>query len=493
MATLQLYPVADGLIKLYKQFPSSRYFGTYQLTSPLLLIKDIELIRQLGVKDFDHFMDHNQLSNEESDPLWGKNLFSLKGERWRDTRATLSPSFTSSKMKSMFNLMLECAENFVQYFQHDGSETVVAELKDVFTRYTNDVIASASFGIKCNSLEERENEFYMMGKEATNFTGFWRNLSFLVMIGYPKLANYLGLRVFSEEVCRFFRTLVVGNMKEREAKGIVRPDMIHLLMEAKKGQLKHDDHITGVMDKGFAVIEESAVVKEEKRQKIQLTDDDVTAQALIFFFAGFDTVSILMCFVAYELAVNPVIQQRLQEEVDFTLEECKGRLTYEALLKMEYLDMVISETLRKWPSALAIDRVCVKPYTIQPENDGEKPIHLRKGDLIMFPLYAIHRDEKFFPCPDRFDPERFSSENRNNIVPYTFIPFGVGPRSCIGNRFALLETKSLIFNILQHFDIVVVEKSVVPIKLSRKQFSLNAEGGFWFGFKPRNTSKAHSS
>lgn len=487
-AIVQLNPVADGLIKLYEMFPDSRYFGTYQVTKPLLLIKDVDLIKEIAVKKFDHFMDHNQLLDEESDPLWGKNLLSLKGKRWKDMRATLSPSFTSSKMKGMFNLMLECSETFVDYFRNDNSETVTVELKDTFTRYATDIIASASFSITCNSLKERDNEFYIMGKEATNFSGFWKNVSLLLMVTSPRLANYLGLKVFTDKVSTFFRKLVLDNIKEREMKGIIRPDMIHLLIEAKKGRLKHDDHISGVMDRGFAVIEESAIGKEEKRQKIQLTDDDIIAQALIFFFAGFDTVSTLMCFTAYELAVNPFIQDKLRKEVDLTLEECKGHLTYEALLKMEYLDMVLSETLRKWPSGIASDRICVKPYIIQPEKDGEKPVHMQIGDIIMFPLYAVHRDAKFFPEPDRFDPERFSSENRSNILPGTFTPFGIGPRSCIGNRFALLETKCLFFNILKNFEIVVVEKSVVPIKLSRKQFNLNSEDGFWFGFKPRTES-----
>ncbi|KAK5641883.1 hypothetical protein RI129_010430 [Pyrocoelia pectoralis] len=481
---LQFNPMADRFKMLYDAFPGARYSGMYQITKPVLVIKDPELIKQITVKDFDHFIDHNEIMTEECEPLWGKNLFSLKGERWKEMRATLSPSFTSSKMKAMFGMMAECAENFVNHFKSDNLETTTVEFRDIFTRFTNDIIASASFGINCDSLKDGDNEFYLMGRMATNLSGFRTSIAIFVMMASPKLAKYLGVKIFSEKASAFFRNIVIGNMKAREKSGIVRPDMIHLLMEARKGKLKHE-RSSEIIDSGFAVIEESEIGKQEGRQKLQLTDDDVTAQALIFFFAGFETVATLMCFAAYELAIDPSIQEKLQEEVDNVVREGNGTLTYEALMKMEYLDMVISETLRKWPPIAVIDRLCVKPYTIQPERKNEKPVNLKKGDVLMMIPYGMHLDEKYFPNPDRFDPERFNKENRKNIAPYTYFPFGIGPRSCIGNRFALLETKILIFNILRHFDIVVVDKSVVPIKLARKQTSLNSEKGFWFGLKPR--------
>ncbi|KAF5291396.1 hypothetical protein FQR65_LT01706 [Abscondita terminalis] len=369
----------------------------------------------------------------------------------------------------MFCLMSDCAENFINFF--DKSQTMTVELKDAFTRYTNDVIASVAFGVNCNSLQQRDNEFYTMGREATNFSGFWKNLSFVLMIVAPTLAKFLGVTVFNKKVSAFFRRLVSENIKSREKNGIVRPDMINLLMEAKNERLLK--------------IQETDVDADRSMLKREFSDDDLTAQALIFFFAGFESVSTLMCFTAYELAVDPMVQRKLQDEID-TVWQCESTLTYEALQKMEYLDMVISETLRKWPSAIATDRLCVKPYTIQPEKEGEKPINLVKGDVIWLPIVALHYDEQYFPEPDRFIPERFSQENKASLNSYAYIPFGVGPRNCIGNRFALLETKILFCNLLKKFDIVIVDKSVVPMKLSRKQFNPTSENGFWFGLKPRH-------
>ncbi|KAF2888228.1 hypothetical protein ILUMI_17945 [Ignelater luminosus] len=486
-AILQFDCQAEITKSVYDTFPGSRYVGGYQFLKPMLFLKDPDLIKQLTVKDFDHFLDHNQLIPEEIEPIFGKNLFALKGDTWKDMRATLSPSFTSSKMRAMFGLMIECAEHFVSYFQNGNTETVIVEFKDSFTRFTNDVIASVAFGITCDSLKEPKNEFYMMGKEATNFRGFWKIIKFMLMIISPTLSKLFGIKLFPKSVSEFFVRIVKTNIEFREKNGIVRPDMIHLLMEARKGRLKHEQS-DGVIDTGFAVIEESNIGKEEKRQKKQLSDNDITAQAVIFFVAGFETVSTLMCFAVYELAVNPDVQQKLRKEVDETLKNCNGSLTYEALLKMKYMDMVVSETLRKWPTAIAVDRVCTKSYTIEPTRDGEKPIYLKEGDSLWLPMYGLHRDPRFYPDPDRFDPERFSDENKGNIYPYSYIPFGSGPRSCIGNRFALLETKTVLFCILSKFEITVVERSPIPLKLAKDQLNLSAEGGFWFGLGQRKIS-----
>lgn len=89
---------------------------------------------------------------------------------------------------------------------------------------------------------------------------------------------------------------------------------------------------------------------------------------------------------------------------------------------------------RKWPAGIFTDRVCVRPYTIQPVEPDEKPLHLQKGDILWLPIFAMHRDPDYFPEPEKFDPERFSDENKDNIKPVSYIPFGSGPRNCIGKK-----------------------------------------------------------
>ncbi|EFA09242.1 cytochrome P450 9Z4 [Tribolium castaneum] len=478
---------ADLVQMVYNIAPGARYSGMYQFFTPTLVLKDPDLIKQIAVKEFDSFLNHRSFIPEDVDPLWSKNLFSLTNQKWRDMRSTLSPAFTSSKMKYMFVLISESAEQFIGHFLKQKEDVITIEMKDTFTRFTNDVIANTAFGVKIDSLEERNNEFYLMGKEATDFKGFWRNLKFLILLSCPTLFKYLGINFFPKAVSSFFRRLVKDNINNREKHGIVRPDMINLLLEARKNGLKNEEQ-EPILDTGFATVEESDIGKNGAiKQKI--TDDDITAQALLFFFGGFDSVSSLMCFMSYELGINPDVQEKLHQEIDETLEACKGKLTYEALMKMKYMDMVISETLRLWPTAVASDRLCNKPYTIEPKDPTEKPIHLEKNSVVWIPIFAIHRDPQYFPEPNRFDPERFSDENKNNINPYAYMPFGVGPRNCIGSRFALLETKALFFHILSKFEIVPIEKTEIPLQLNRKSFSMTAENGFWFGLKRRESNK----
>ncbi|KAJ3645286.1 hypothetical protein Zmor_022952 [Zophobas morio] len=476
---------AELIEMVYNMCPNTRYTGIYQFLQPILVIKDPDLIKQITVKDFDHFIDHPTLIPADSDPLWGKNLLTLTGKKWREMRTTLSPAFTSSKMKFMFSLISKSGEQLVNFFLKKDQELITVEMKDTLTRFTNDVIANTAFGVECDSLGERENEFYMMGKEATDFSGLCKNLKFIGYILVPKLLKLFKIKLFSKEVADFFTNLIKSNIQSREKHGIVRPDMLHLLLEARKNRLKHEEN-EPLQDTGFATVVESEINKNPKTTKAEITDEDITSQAVIFFFAGFETVSLLMCFTCHELAVNPDIQNRLIQEVDETLEACKGKLTYEALLGMKYMDMVISESLRKWPNPINVDRVCTKPYTIEPKYPDEKPVHLETNAVVWLPIFGIHRDPQYYPEPKRFDPERFSDENKAKIKPYTYLPFGSGPRSCIGSRLALLETKTLFFYILSHFEIVPVEKTQIPLVISKKQFNMTAENGFWVGLNRRS-------
>ena len=102
-------------------------------------------------------------------------------------RSTLSPAFTSSKMKYMFTLISQSGEQFVKYFLKKNEDLIIVEMKDTFTRFTNDVIANTAFGVECDSLTDKDNEFYLMGKEATNFSGFWISIRFLVVMLMPKV------------------------------------------------------------------------------------------------------------------------------------------------------------------------------------------------------------------------------------------------------------------------------------------------------------------
>nr|QLI62194.1 cytochrome P450 45 [Streltzoviella insularis] len=486
--TLRIEHFVDMLERLYNEYPDEKFVGMFEFVNPMVLIRDIELIKRIGIKDFDSFLDHRVIVDENIDPFFGRNLFSLKGQEWKDMRSTLSPAFTSSKIRLMVPFMVEVGDQMIRSLKKKISDSGVGyldvDMKDISTRYANDVIASCAFGLKVDSHTIENNKFYEMGKRASSFN-FSQLLKFFGYTSFPSLMKLFKLSLFTKETKDFFTELVTSTMKDRETHNTIRPDMIHLLMEAKKGQLTHEDKTAQDEDAGFATVEESSVGKKDIN--IVWTDIDLIAQAVIFFVAGFETVSSTMSFLLHELAFHPEVQAKLVEEIRENDRKNGGKFNYNSIQQMTYMDMVVSELLRLWTPGLALDRYCNKDYNLGKPNDkATEDFIIRKGEAVSIPVWAIHRDPKYFPDPLKFDPERFSEENRHKIQPFTYLPFGMGPRNCIGSRFALCEVKVMAYQLLQHFELSPSEKSCHPIKLCKSTFNIRIEGGHWIRLKVRN-------
>lgn len=225
---------------------------------------------------------------------------------------------------------------------------------------------------------------------------------------------------------------------------------------------------------------------------------------MVFFFGGFDTVATAMCFIIHLLAIHGDIQEKLISEIDDVLQQIDGKSpSYENIQSMEYLDMVLCECLRMHTPGFFLDRKCNKRIVIRDVDDN--PVVLNPGDDIIIPVDAIHYDPQYFPNPTKFDPERFSKQNLHNIQPFTYSPFGIGqyfflhieidkkfsfnlisgPRSCIANRFALMECKAVLFSLLSVFRIEKNEKTADPIALIPKNMNLRIQGGFNVRFRKR--------
>lgn len=245
-------------------------------------------------------------------------------------------------------------------------------------------------------------------------------------------------------------------------------------------------------------------IDKQKVKKRPLTNFEIVSQAFVFFFAGQSSNSTSITFTFYELAVNPDIQERLRRDIKEIHKKNGNKATYESVLGIKYLDMVVSgdyslkllcksiinrclyllESLRKWSPIINVDRVCTKNFTIEPVRPDEKPIHMKVGDCIGIVPSCIQRDPQYFPNPDVFDPERFSEENIHKIVPYSFIPFGLGPRSCIASRYAILQTKLAVYHILLNCKIVPTERTPIPMKTGFNWFLLHPENGLHIAFEP---------
>ena len=191
------------------------------------------------------------------------------------------------------------------------------------------------------------------------------------------------------------------------------------------------------------------------------------AQSWVFFMAGYETTSSALAFATYQLALNDDIQRKLYEEV-LTSVDSNGDIDYDLISRLPYLDSVISETLRMHSPFMRVGRRTMSDYTL-----GNTGISIKKFEQVEIPIYAIHMSEEFYPDPQKFDPDRFMSERRRQLIPYTYLPFGGGPRNCIGMRFALMEIKLCLTQLIHRYKFLPCDKTDDPVKF-RKSWFLNA-------------------
>ncbi|EDX15486.1 GD15377 [Drosophila simulans] len=179
-----------------------------------------------------------------------------------------------------------------------------------------------------------------------------------------------------------------------------------------------------------------------------------------------------MSFCLYELALNPDVQERLRVEVLAVLNRNNQKLTYDSVQEMPYLDQVVAETLRKYPILPHLLRRSTKQYQIPDSN-----LILEPGSKIIIPVHSIHHDPELYPDPEKFDPSRFEPEEIKARHPFAYLPFGEGPRNCIGERFGKLQVKVGLVYLLRDFRFSKSEKTQIPLKFSSTTFLISTQEG----------------
>lgn len=293
--------------------------GFFTAFHPTLVVTDLELIKQITVKDFHNFTDRGMFVNEEDEPLTG-HLFALKGEKWRFLRNRLSPVFTSGKIKNMYHTIADKGENFINAIDL-ASKSGSVDMKNISTRFTVDVVSSCAFGMEANTLNNEHPEILQILKQVTGEEAH-SMLYFFMLFAFPNLAKFLKLRQFMAPVTKFFNDVVGGNILNREKNGIVKNDFVNMLVQLKT--------------KGYI---EGEVSTAEARK---LTLDECVAQGFVFFLAGSDTTSVAISYAIIKLALNPEIQERLRKEIHEVSASEKGKLTYDNIHEMSYLNQVVN-------------------------------------------------------------------------------------------------------------------------------------------------------
>ncbi|KAG5339509.1 CP6K1 protein, partial [Acromyrmex charruanus] len=416
------------------------YIGFYVLGKPFLLVRDRELIKNVLIKDFDYFIDRYATPNT-TDRLAYSSLFFIKNPAWKILRMKLSPTFTSGKQKKMFDLMLDCGDNLDTYFESLKLEDkdIELDMKDLFSKFFIDIVGTTAYGLNVNSLNNSDNEFPKYSKQIFEVS-ILHAFEFLMILFLPNLIRFfINARMFNKKVTAFLRNVFWQTITQRIKSGKKRNDLIDALIKLK-GTYRDQD----------------------SEREFTFDGDDLLAQAAIFFIASYETSSTTTIFTLYELARHPEVQNRLRKEILNALDETDGKITYNMVISLPYLDMVVSEILRMYPPLPFLDRITKETYKV-PNSD----LVLEKGTPIYISLLGMHYDPEYYPTPDKFDPERFTEENKRNRPPYVYLPFGDGPRMCIGSRMGLLQSKLGIIVILRKYEVKPCKKTLIPMNSSK--------------------------
>ncbi|XP_028362405.1 cytochrome P450 3A12-like isoform X1 [Phyllostomus discolor] len=408
-----------------------RMWGFYDGRQPVLGITDPDLIKTVLVKEC-----YSVFTNRRPFGPVGfmKSAISLaEDENWKRIRTLLSPTFTSGKLKEMFPIVNQYGNMLVQNLKKEAEKGKPINLKNIFGAYSMDVITSTSFGVNIDSLNNPQDPFVEKTQKLLRFS-FLDPFIFFVLL-FPFLTpvfEVLNIHLFPKSVTDFF-IKTVKRMKESrlQDKQKHRVDLLQLMINSQNS-------------------------KETDSHKA-LSDLELIAQSIIFIFAGYETTSTSLSFLMHLLATHPDVQQKLQKEIDATFPN-KAPPTYDALFQMEYLDMVLNESLRLFPIAGRLERVCKKDVEIN-------GVFIPKGTVVMVPSFTLHRDPEYWSEPDEFRPERFSKSNKDSINPYIYMPFGNGPRNCIGMRFAFMNMKLAIVKVLQNFSFKTCKETQIPVEL----------------------------
>ncbi|EAT39031.1 AAEL009124-PA [Aedes aegypti] len=419
--------------------------GMFFFINPVALAMDLDLIKSVLVKDFQYFHDRSVYYNEKDDPL-SAHLFTMEGAKWKNLRAKLTPTFTSGKMKMMYPTIIGVADEFQKLMKSEVSSNAEIEMKEILARFTTDVIGTCAFGLECNSLHDPDAKFRAMGRKIFSFAN-GRFLKAVIAQQFRSLARSLHIALVDKEVSDFFLGAVRDTIKYREENKIERNDFMSLLMKLK------DDGNTGNTE--------------------TLTVEEIAAQAFVFFLAGFETSSTAMSYCLYELAQNSDLQNKARKSVMDSIKK-HGSLTYEAMQDMQYIDQCINESLRKYPPASTLTRSVSKDYKLPNSN-----VVLQQGSTLIVPVYALHHDAEYYPDPEKYNPDRFTPEEVAKRNPYCFLPFGEGPRICIGMRFGMMQARVGLAYLLRDFSFTLSSKTPVPLKISPRSPVLTSEGGLW--------------
>ncbi|XP_037707978.1 probable cytochrome P450 4ac2 isoform X1 [Drosophila subpulchrella] len=357
------------------------------------------------------------------EPFLGEGLLTSTDQKWHSRRKALTPAFHFNVLQSFLNIFKEECNKLVKVLYQSVDKEL--DLNQVIPQFTLNNVCETALGVKLDDMTEgfRYRKSIHAIEEVMQqrlCNPFFYNVVYFYLYGdYRKQVDNLKIaHAFSSNLIEKRRRLFKSKQLEKEDEfgKKQRYAMLDTLLAAEaEGQIDHQ----GICD-----------------------------EVNTFMFEGYDTTSTCLIFTLLMLALHEDVQQRCYEEVE-NLPEDSDDISVFQYNEMFYLECVIKESLRMFPSVPFIGRKCVEESVVN-------GLILPKDTQINIHIYEIMRDPRHFPDPLSYQPDRFLPENTVNRHPFAFVPFSAGQRNCIGQKFAILEIKVLLAAVIRNFRILPI-------------------------------------
>ena len=364
----------------------------------------------------------------------GKGLATSNGEAWLRQRRTMQPAFHRQKLAKMMDFINEETDVFLERLKKYPDYSVINITKEL-QQFTIALISRTMFN---DPLVGEVDKMIKALEDLAVFATSWMKSLVKIPTHWPTPANFRYKRN-----CETFDDIIYGIIDRRKQE------------MAGQESIQHDDLLNLLLN--YFDEESGAPISRE------LLRDEVTTM----FMAGHETTAQTLSWMLYQLALNKDVNIKVREE---GIEVIGNRLPdYEDISKLKYTRQVVHETLRCYPAFYALARKALG-------NDNLLGIHIGPGTNVLLNLYGLHRHPAFWKNPDRFDPTHFDPEVDAKRQPYVFLPFGGGPRLCLGSNFAMMVMQVVISRMASQFSFDVPDGFIPEIE---PNISLRAKGGIW--------------
>ncbi|KAI4570699.1 hypothetical protein MJT46_006216 [Ovis ammon polii x Ovis aries] len=459
----------ESHMELRKQYgPLSGYYLGRRM---FIVISEPDMIEQVLVEKFSNFTNR-MATGLEPKPVADSVLF-LRDKRWEEVRSVLTTAFSPEKLSETGSQALcdqELYENdLISLFRtvnsKDFSVGPVAKtpcsqvheshrndnrFRRIYCCYTTDVVASVAFGTEVDSQEAPEHPFVEHCRRF--FASSIPKPLLVLLLSFPSIMVPLA-RILPnknrDELNGFFNKLIrnVIALRDQQAAEERRRDFLQMVQDVRHSAATVGMENFDIVRQVFSATKCPANASRRHPPRPlskPLSVDEVVGQAFIFLIAGYEIVTNTLSFATYLLATNPECQEKLLEEVDRFGKKHPAPEYCSLQEGLPYLDMVIKETLRMYPPAFRFTRVAAQDCEVL----GQR---IPAGAVLETAVGALHYNPEHWPNPENFNPERFTAEAQQRRRPYTYLPFGAGPRSCLGVRLGLLELKLTLLHVLRKF------------------------------------------